>query len=107
MLWSRLRAHRLDGLHIRRQHPVDRFIADFYFAPSQLVIEVDGDVHAEAEQAAHDAERTAWFGENGFRVIRFTNEDVLRRLDGVLEAIREACLAERPPPAPQTAHPPP
>ena len=97
LLWSKLRAHRLDGLHIRRQHPIDRFIADFYYAPSKLVIEVDGDIHAEPERAARDAERTAWFVENGFRVIRFTNEDVLRRLAGVLEAIRESCLASPPP----------
>ena len=97
LLWSKLRAHRLDGLHIRRQHPIDRFIADFFCAPSNLVIEVDGDVHAEPAQAAHDAEREAWLVANGYRVIRFTNDDVLRRLSGVLEAIYAACLAQKAP----------
>jgi very-short-patch-repair endonuclease len=95
LLWSKLRAHRLDGLHIRRQHPIDRFIADFYCAPSKLVIEVDGDVHAELEQVTYDAEREAWLVANGYQVIRFTNEDVLRRLSGVLEAIYAACLAQK------------
>jgi very-short-patch-repair endonuclease len=64
-LWAKLRNNQLDGLHIRCQEPVNHFIADFYYAPTKLVIEIDGDVHADPEQAAHDAERTAWFIEHG------------------------------------------
>ena len=96
-LWAKLRHNQLDGLHIRRQEPINRFIADFYYAPTKLVIEVDGDVHADPEQAARDAERTAWFIEHGHRVIRFTNEDVFERLTGVLEAIRDAARGGPPP----------
>ena len=88
-LWSRLRDNQLYGLHIRRQAALDRFIADFYHAPSRLVIEVDGDVHA--EQVERDEARTEWFMCHGCRVIRFTNQDVLHRLEAVLEKIAEGC----------------
>ena len=92
-----MRNNLLNGLHIRRQEAIDRFIADFYYAPTTLVIEVDSNVHADPDQAAHDAERTAWFVSQGHRVIRFTNDDVFKRLPGVLEAIREAAHGGPPP----------
>ncbi len=57
-LWSRLRNQRLGGFKFRRQHPIDRFIVDFYCATCHLVVEVDGDSHT--EQAEYDAARTAW-----------------------------------------------
>jgi very-short-patch-repair endonuclease len=88
-LWSRLRNNQLEGMHIRRQHAIEQFIADFYCAPARLVIEIDGDVHA--DRVAYDARRTDWFIANGYRVIRFTNEDVLKRLESVLEEISAAC----------------
>ncbi len=90
-LWACVRHDQLNGLHIRRQHAIDHFIVDFYHAPSRLVIEIDGDVHAEPKQQAHDEVRDAWFTERGYRVIRFTNEDVFKRLDGVLAKIIEMC----------------
>ena len=89
-LWNRLRDHQL-GVHIRRQHPIWRFIADFYCGATRVVIEVDGNTHAEADQAAYDAARTAWLEARGYRVIRFRNDDVFERLPAVLEAIRVAC----------------
>ncbi len=76
-------------MHVRRQHAIEHFIADFYYAPARLVIEIDGDVHA--ERAVYDARRTEWFIASGYRVIRFTNEDVMKRLEGVLEEIGKAC----------------
>ncbi|MCL5275111.1 MAG: endonuclease domain-containing protein [Chloroflexi bacterium] len=93
-LWSHLRREQLSGLHIRRQHPLGPFIADFYHAASRTVIEIDGDVHAMPEQAEHDRQRTAWLAARGYRVVRFTNDDVLKRLEGVLEALRMACSEE-------------
>jgi len=80
------------GFKIRRQHPIFRFIADFYCAEAKLCIEVDGDTHAEPDQAEYDAARTAWLEERGYRVIRFHNDDIHHRLDEVLEAIRLACV---------------
>lgn len=92
-LWSRLRNHQLDGMHFRRQHAIEHFIANFYYAPSRLVIEIDGDSHA--EQIVYDDQRTDWLKAHGCRVIRFTNEDVLKRLEGVLEQISAACREGR------------
>ena len=86
-LWSKLRDHQLAGLHIRRQQPIGHFVADFYCATAKLVIEIDGDSHSEPSQQAYDALRTRWLVSQGYRVIRFTNDDVAKRLTGVLLAI--------------------
>ena len=92
-LWQRIRDGQLDGAHIRRQHAVGRFIVDFFCAKSKLVIEVDGDTHA--EQVEYDAERTQWLNEQKhYRVIRFTNDEVSHNLDAVVENIREELQGE-------------
>jgi very-short-patch-repair endonuclease len=88
-LWARLRNAQLGGYKFRRQHPIDRFIVDFYCAACRLVIEIDGDTHA--EQVEYDAARTEWLIERGYRVVRFQNDDVHRRLEAVLEAILAEC----------------
>lgn len=88
-LWTRIRDGQLDGAHFRKQHAVGNFIVDFFCAKAKLVVEIDGDVHA--TQADYDAARTQWLEEQRqYRVIRFTNEDVFRRMDAVLEDIWEA-----------------
>ncbi len=88
-LWARIRFGQLDGAHFRRQHAVDRFIVDFFCAKARLVIEVDGDSHA--VQAEYDAARTQWLNEQRhYRVLRFTNDEVYRNIEAVLEAILEA-----------------
>jgi len=89
-VWARVRNRQL-GYKIRRQHPIFRFIADFYCVEARLAIEIDGDTHAEPDQAEYDAARTAWLEARGHHVIRFHNDDVHHNLDAVLEAIREAC----------------
>ena len=91
-LWNHLRMGQLSGLHIRRQHPLGPFIVDFYHATSRTVIEIDGDVHTLPERIEHDRRRAIWLTKRGYRIVRFTNEDVLKRLEGVLEMIRMACL---------------
>ncbi|MGH2524959.1 MAG: endonuclease domain-containing protein [Anaerolineales bacterium] len=88
-LWQRLRRGQLDGARFRKQHPVGRFILDFFCARSKLVIEIDGDTHV--TQMEYDAERTQWLSEQkDYRVIRFTNDEVHHNLVAVLERIREA-----------------
>ena len=89
VLWGRLRNRQLDGYKFRRQHPIGRFIVDFYCAECRLVIEIDGDTHL--DQVEYDQERTAWLEARGHRVVRFTNQDVHRRTGPVLEAILKAC----------------
>jgi very-short-patch-repair endonuclease len=88
VLWSRLRNRQL-GYKFRRQHPIGCYIVDFYCAERKLAIEIDGDSHA--EQVEYDAERTAWLAEQGVRVVRFTNRQVHRQTDDVLEAILSEC----------------
>ncbi|MGH2522239.1 MAG: endonuclease domain-containing protein [Anaerolineales bacterium] len=89
-VWARVRNSQL-GFKIRRQHPLFRFIADFYCAKAKLLIEIDGDTHAESDQAEYDAARTAWLEARGYRVIRFQNDDVHHNLEAVLQAISAAC----------------
>ena len=88
-LWARLRNRQLSGLKFRRQHPIDRFIVDFYCAACRLAIEIDGDSHA--GQVEYDQARTEWLEARGCRVIRFSNRDVQARLDVVLETILKEC----------------
>jgi very-short-patch-repair endonuclease len=88
-LWQRLRRRQLSGHYFRRQHPIGNFITDFYCAEARLVVEVDGDVHVMQEE--YDSVRTEWLEERGYRVIRFTNDEVFRQLDVVLESILTAC----------------
>jgi very-short-patch-repair endonuclease len=88
-LWARVRNGQLDGIRFRRQHPIDRFILDFYCPRHRMVIEVDGDSHA--EQAEYDAERTSWLTTRGYSILRFTNQEIHRNLDRVLAAIRNEC----------------
>jgi very-short-patch-repair endonuclease len=89
-VWARVRNRGL-GFKIRRQHPIWRFIADFYCAEAKLVIEIDGDTHAEPDQQEYDRARTKWLEERGYHVIRFTNTDVHKHLDGVLNEIYLTC----------------
>ncbi len=91
-LWGRLRNEQL-GARFRRQAPIGPYIVDFACFAQRLVIECDGGQHAEAEQAAHDRERTAFLQGAGFRVLRFWNNEILGNLEGVVERIMES-LAE-------------
>ena len=85
MLWACLRNRQLHGFKFRRQHNIDRFIADFYCHEARLVIEVDGPVHG--HQRDKDAERDAWMRACGLRVLRFENSRVLEDIEGVLEEV--------------------
>jgi very-short-patch-repair endonuclease len=86
-LWYRLRAHRLKGIKFKRQAVIGRYIADFACFDSKLVIEVDGGQH---EGKASDIERDRWLAQQGFRVIRFWNNEVLQNTDAVIGRILEA-----------------
>jgi very-short-patch-repair endonuclease len=70
-IWQAVRGRQL-GFEIRRQHTIGRFSADFYCAEAKLVIEIDGDSHAPADQADYDAARSECLEEHGYRVIRIT-----------------------------------
>ncbi len=84
-LWSKLRNRQLGNIKFRRQVWLTHYVADFYAAEARLVVEVDGDSHASTEGA--DQARTRALEQEGFRVVRFSNVDVMTNMEGVLEAI--------------------
>jgi very-short-patch-repair endonuclease len=90
-LWSKIRRDQIDGLPFRKQVPIGPYVADFGCLPIRLVIEVDGGQHD--ERKAQDDARTAWLERQGYRVLRFWNNDVLGNTDGVLQVILATCRA--------------
>jgi len=96
ILWEALRGRRLAGLKFRRQHPYGRFILDAFCVEHQLEVEVDGGIHADAAQCAHDAARDEVLRRQGIRVLRFTNDQVEKHLNQVLRMIVEATSSPTP-----------
>ncbi|MBO1883774.1 leucine--tRNA ligase [Capnocytophaga sp. Marseille-Q4570] len=90
-LWELLRDKKL-GDKFRRQHLIDDFIVDFVCLSKNLVIEVDGGYHNELTQKEYDEQRTLFLNEKGFRVIRFTNEEVLGNTEAVLKEIKKELI---------------
>lgn len=88
-LWVFLRNKRLKGAKFRRQHPVGPYVLDFYCHEVKLAIEVDGSGHLEDDQIKADEKRTEFLNQNGIRVIRFYNHQVLNEIEGVLSVIWE------------------
>ncbi len=86
-LWLELRAARFRGIKFRRQKVIGSYIADFAANDPKLVVEVDGDTHAGRD--SYDAARSRFLEEQGYRVVRFTNWDVMQNMDGVLERLGE------------------
>ncbi len=90
LLWHQLRRKRVGHLRFRRQYRLERYIVDFVCLPKRLVIEIDGPTHEQT--AAGDEARTRWLQAFGYRVMRFSNDDVLRDLEGVVRTIERAVL---------------
>jgi len=97
-LWSLLRGRSLAGLKFRRQHPIGRCITDFACEQEKLVIELDGDSHD--GQFEYDKNRQTFIESQGYKVVRFGNDDVLRDEESVLNAILLACGID-----PESPHP--
>src|ERR1700733_13735382 len=83
LLWRYLKANRIDGLGFRRQVPIRNYIADFICLSARLIVELDGESHDFEERQKADQNRDAFFTADGFRVLRFTNEQVMSNLEGV------------------------
>lgn len=100
-LWQRLRARQIYGLKFRRQHPIGRYILDFACIEIRLAIEVDGGQHNDLQ--AQDSARTEWLETQGWKVLRFWNNEVLNSTNDVLEEIHRSVstlLQEPPIPSP-------
>jgi ATP-dependent DNA helicase RecQ len=93
LLWTHLRGRALGGLKFRRQHPIGRYVLDFYCPEARLVIEVDGEGHLHADQPARDERRDAWLQEQGLEVLRIRAADVMADVvdvaDGILRVAGE------------------
>jgi very-short-patch-repair endonuclease len=97
-LWRQLRDRQLLGWKFRRQHEIGSYIADFVCTDAWLIVELDGGQHA--ERAQQDARRTEWLQHAGYRVLRFWNDDVLMKMNLVLEQIVAALDVTSPHPGP-------
>ncbi len=87
-LWYYLRDNNLNGFKFRRQYSFLNYIVDFYCVQAKLAIEIDGDSHYNTRAQTYDLVRTESLRKAGITVLRFTNDDVMRNIEGVLEKIR-------------------
>jgi very-short-patch-repair endonuclease len=102
-LWTALRREMLElaGTHFRRQMAVGPYVVDFVCLGHRLVIEVDGKIHENGDQRFRDAERDTYLQDQGFRVMRFSNGDVMLDMLSVLRRIGAALATPTPSPSPQ------
>ncbi len=95
LLWQRVRNRQLGQLRFVRQHPIGRYIADFYCHERRLVIELEGSAHDRSEQKSYDEVRFRELDARGLRVLRIKNGEVIRDMESVLKKIlsvaREIC----------------
>ena len=87
IIWDRVCKNQL-GVRIRRQHPVWKFIADFYCHEVRLVIEIDGGIHLRSENREYDISRDIILKEFQIEILRFTNDEVINKTDRVIEKIK-------------------
>ena len=101
-LWWHLRRLPIEHSHFRRQATIGPYFADFACHERRLVIEVDGGQHNEPENVAKDEVRSTYLQSQGYRILRFWNNDVLKNIDGVMETILTAMHQHEasPPPLP-------
>lgn len=97
IIWDSLSGKKLEGYKFRKQHIIGSYIADFICLKQNLIIEIDGLIHQLPDNIVSDAERTTWLEEQGYKVIRFTNDEVIFRLNEVLDRIVETLESVAPP----------
>ena len=97
VFWNRVRDRRLSGYKFKRQHPIGPYIVDFICAEERLIVELDGGQHACLKE---DKARDAFLLSDGYRVLRFWNNDVLTNINGVLETVLSNLQAPSPQPSP-------
>jgi len=103
----------MDGSHFRRQVALGPYVADFCCLAAHVIVEVDGNPHGLDRQAAYDLKRTRFLEAQGFRILRFSNADVMCAMESVLDTIHAAyarsllpadqpgCTTPTPNPSPQ------
>jgi len=99
LLWKHLKAKQFGGLKFRRQEQIGHYIANLVCYEVSIIVEADGGQHN--EQKENDEDRTHWLNSQGFKVLRFWNNEILTNIEGVLEVIRTEC---QPPLSPALSH---
>ncbi|MDD3579579.1 MAG: endonuclease domain-containing protein [Desulfobacca sp.] len=94
LLWTVLRSKQLKGYKFRRQQPIGKYIVDFVCFEKNIIIEVDGGQHAVDKEK--DLNRDNWLRAEGFKVVRFWNNDVLQNTEGVVAVIRDNLMNHPP-----------
>ncbi len=90
LLWRHLRNRQLAGAKFRRQHPLGPYILDFVCLEQGLVVEIDGGQHADLQAQDYDQQRTVWLQQQGLRVLRFWNHEVVQQTNEVLARVLQA-----------------
>ena len=88
VFWSYAKSNGL-GQKCRRQYIIGQYIVDFFFRESLLIVEIDGDYHLTKEQRIEDKKRQNWLEQNGYTVLRFTNNQILFDIDKTIETIKQ------------------
>jgi len=102
LLWQKLRSRQIANLKFRRQFPCPPYVLDFYCAELKLAIELDGGQHYETTGVIHDQRRTHYLKQKGIEVVRFSNLEVIKQMNDVLEQIiRIAANRKMPSPSPR------
>jgi len=86
-LWSKIRNKQIGGMQFYRQKPIGNYIVDFFCSKVKLIIEIDGGQHYERKNELRDGVRTDYLISQGFKVLRFTNLDILKNIDNVVNKI--------------------
>ncbi len=89
LIWSKIRRKQINDIQFYRQKNIGHYIVDFYCPKGKLVVEIDGGQHYETEGMKKDQERDQYLQEIGLSVLRFSDNDVLKNIDGVIETIHE------------------
>ena len=98
-LWRYIKNDQINGYRFRRQFGIGGFIVDFYCPKLRLVVEVDGGIHSNPDVARYDDERAEYIRSCFIRIIRFTNDEVLNNIEGVLQTLRTATTSPSRPPS--------
>ncbi|MFB6340660.1 endonuclease domain-containing protein [Saccharicrinis sp. FJH62] len=87
LLWQYLKSRNLNGKKFRRQYGIGPYVVDFYCPEYNFIIELDGLIHLKEDNKKYDEERSCFLNENGFTLIRFTDEEINKNIVGALQKI--------------------
>jgi len=105
LLWGKLRGKHIPGVKFSRQHGIGPYVVDFFCPERELVVEVDGDVYTNTRQETKDQQRDLYLQSLGLTIIRYTNDEIFKNLDGVLEDLIQCLFGDSTSPLPGIVRP--